>query len=147
VAEASELAVLCRARLEESGVALLGTIRPDGSPWIDPVEPHFVGDDLVLGAIRRSAKARALRRDPRCILHSTIGGPNTGQPDVKLRGRVRPSAARAGWWAERPAEDVDVYSLEIEEAVAIEWKLAASRMLIRCWKPAAGETVAERAYP
>ena len=146
-AEAPELARLCRTRLEEPGVALLGTLRRDGSPRIDPVEPHFAGDELVLAAMRGTAKSRALRRDPRCVLHSTISGPNTGESDVKLSGRVEPSAARAGWWAERPAEEAEVYALQVEEAVAIEWDLAASRMFVRRWTPAAGETVTERTYP
>jgi hypothetical protein len=145
--EAPELARLCRARLEGPGVALLGTLRRDGAPRIDPVEPHFAGGDLVIGAMRGTAKAHALRRDPRCVLHSTIGGPDSGEADVKLSGRVEPSVARAGWWAERPAGEVEVYSLQVEEAVAIEWDLAASRMLVRRWTPAAGETVTERTYP
>jgi hypothetical protein len=146
-AEAPELAALCRLRLEEPGVALLGTLRRDGRPRIDPVEPHFVGDELVLGAMRHTAKANALRRDPRCVLHSAISGPDTGEPDVKLSGRVEPSGARAGWWAERPGEEVEIYAFQVEEAIAIEWKLDASRMVVRRWTPAAGETITERAYP
>lgn len=146
-AAAPELAGLCRSRLEESGVALLGTLRADGAPRIDPVEPHFAGDELVVGAMRGTAKTRALRRDPRCVLHSTLSGPNTGESDVKLSGRVEPSVARIGWWAERPAEEVEVYSLQVEEAVVIEWDVAGSRMLIHRWRPSAGETVTERPYP
>jgi hypothetical protein len=146
-AEVPEFAALCRARLEEPGVALLGTLRGDGSPRIDPVEPHFAGNELVLGAMRRTAKAHALRRDPRCVLHSTIGGPDTGETDVKLSGHVDPHVARAGWWAERPAEEVEVYAFQVEEAIAIEWNREAARMTIRRWTPAAGETVTERAYP
>ena len=146
-AEAPELAALCRARLEEPGIALLGTLRRDGAPRIDPVEPHFAEGELVLGAMRGTAKAHALRRDPRCVLHSTISGPNTGETDVKLGGRVAPSGARAGWWAERQAEEVEVYAFQVEEAIAIEWNLAASSMLIRRWTPEAGETRTERTYP
>lgn len=146
-AEAPELERLCRARLEEPGVALLGTLRRDGAPRIDPVEPHFAGGELVLGLMRRTAKAHALRRDPRCVLHSTISGPDTGETDVKLSGRVEPFVARAGWWADRPAEEAEVYAFQVEEAVAVEWNLAASRMVVRRWTPAAGETVAERTYP
>jgi hypothetical protein len=146
-AEAPELARLCRTRLEEPGVALLGTLRSDGSPRIDPVEPNFAGGELVLGAMRRSAKANALRRDPRCVLHSTVSGPDTGEPDVTLHGHIEPSSARVGWWAERPAEEVEIYAFQVDEAVAIEWNLAASRMVIRRWTAAGGETVRERAYP
>ena len=145
--DAPALARLARERLEHAGVALLGTLRPDGAPRIDPVEPHFVGDDLVVGAMRDTAKARALRRDPRCVLHSTIAGPDTGEPDIKLSGHVVPSGAGAGWWADRPAEEVEVYALQVDEAIAIEWDLAASRMVVHRWVPGAGEAVSERAYP
>ena len=146
-AGAPELAALCRSRLEEPGVALLGTLRRDGAPRIDPVEPHFAGDELVLGAMHGTAKAHALRREPRCVLHSTIGGPNTGETDVKLSGRVEPSTAQAGWWAARPTGDAEVYSFQVEEAIAIEWNLPASLMVVHRWTPAAGESVTERAYP
>ena len=146
-AEAPELAELCRSRLERPGVALLGTLCDDGAPRIDPVEPHFVDGELLFAAMRATAKARALRRDPRCVLHSTISGPNTGEPDVKLSGRVEPSRARAGWWAERPVEEADVYAVRVEEAVAVEWDLAASRMLVRRWRPGSGESVRGRPYP
>jgi hypothetical protein len=145
--EAPALARLARERLERPGIALLGTLRADGAPRIDPVEPHFSGGELVIGAMRDIAKARALRRDPRFSLHSTISGPNTGEPDIKLSGRVEPSAARAGWWAELPDDEVEVYALGVEDAIAIEWELAAARMVIRRWTPGAGETVAERPYP
>jgi Pyridoxamine 5'-phosphate oxidase len=145
-AEAPELARLCRARLEVPGVALLGTLRPDGSPRIDPVEPCFAKGDLLLGAMRRSAKAAGLRRDPRCVLHSTVSGPNTGEPDVKLSGRVEPSDVLAGWWADRPG-DAAVYVLVIAEAVVVEWDLAASRMRIHRWTAERGATVSQRGYP
>jgi Pyridoxamine 5'-phosphate oxidase len=145
-AGAPELARLARARLEASGVALLGTLRRDGSPRISPVEPFFLEHELVLGVMVRSGKARDLRHDPRCVLHSTLSGPNAGEPDAKLYGRVEPSAAPGGWWADRP-EDADAYRLVVEEAVTIEWELAASRMRVRRWTAAAGENVTERTYP
>ncbi len=145
--QAPALARLVRERLEQPGIALLGTLEPDGAPRIDPVEPHFVDGELAFGAMRRTAKARALRRNPRCVLHSTISGPDTGEADVKLRGHAEASAARAGWWTERPAEEVEVYALQVEQAVAIEWNLAAASMLVRRWTPAAGESTRERAYP
>jgi Pyridoxamine 5'-phosphate oxidase len=146
-AEAPELARLARARLEASGVAMLGTIGADGSPRIDPIEPFFVDGELLVGAMARSAKARALRRDPRCVLHSSVCGPNAGEAEAKLYGRAEPSAVEAGWWRDRLAGDADVYRLLIERAVTIEWDLAASRMLVRSWTPGRGETIAERGYP
>jgi hypothetical protein len=145
-AAAPELARLCRARLEEPGVALLGTLRADGSPRIDPIEPCFAEGELLLGAMRPSAKASALRRDPRCVLHSTISGPNTGEPDVKLFGHVESSEIEAGWWSQRQGE-ADVYRLLVDQAIWIDWDLGVSRMHVRRWTPAGGETVSERTYP
>jgi hypothetical protein len=143
---APELASLARSRFEAFGVAMLATIRADGAPRIDPIEPFFVGDEVLLGAGRRTAKARDLRRDPRCALHALVSGPNAGEPDAKLFGRVEPSEVRAGWWADRP-DDADVYRLLIDEAVTIEWELRASRMRVHRWTRAHGETVTEREYP
>jgi hypothetical protein len=152
-AEAAELAALARARLEDPGVALLGTLRSDGSPRISPIGPFFAAGELLLGVMARSGKARDLRRDPRCVLHSTLSGPGTlsgpdaGQPDVKLYGRVERSDAGGGWWEGRPPGDADVYRVVVEEAVVVEWDVRAERMRLRRWSPAGGETVAERAYP
>jgi hypothetical protein len=53
--------------VEACRVALLGTLRPDGSPRVSPVEPYFAGGELVLGVMAWSGKARDLRRDPRGV--------------------------------------------------------------------------------
>jgi hypothetical protein len=145
--EAPEPARIARARFEGPGVALLGTVRRDGSPRISPIEPFFAEHELLLGVMARSGKARDLRRDPRCVLHSTLSGPDAGEPDVKLYGRVEPSVAGGGWWEGRPSGDADVYWFLVEEAVVVEWHVGAGRMTLRRWSPAAGESVAERAYP
>ena len=144
---APELAALARRRLETSGVALLGTIRRDGSPRISPIEPFFVDGELLIGAGARTEKARDLRRDPRCVLHSTVSGVDAGEPDLALYGRVEPSAVRAGWWADRDPELATVYALAIERAVYIEWELRAERMRVRSWTPADGERIDQRSYP
>jgi Pyridoxamine 5'-phosphate oxidase len=65
-AGAPEIARLGRERLEQAGIALLATLRKDGSPRINPVEPHIVDGQLVFAAMRRTTKARDLSRDPRC---------------------------------------------------------------------------------
>jgi hypothetical protein len=145
-AEAPELARLAHDRLTAWGVAMIATIRLDGSPRIDPIEPVFAGGELLLGVSARSAKAGALRRDPRCALHAPVSGPDAGDPDVKLFGRVEQSRIRAGWWRDR-AEEADVYRLTIEEAVAIEWDLVASVMRVRTWTAGGRERLVERAYP
>ena len=78
-----------RALLNQARVALLGTLRPDGSPRISPVEPYFARGQLISGLMSWSGKARDLRRDPRCVLHSAISGPDAGEPELKLYGADR----------------------------------------------------------
>jgi Pyridoxamine 5'-phosphate oxidase len=86
--EAPELARPGRDRLERAGLALLGTLRRDGSPRISPVEPHFARGHLLFAAMTRSAKERDLRRDPRCALHSIVADPEGADGELKLYGRA-----------------------------------------------------------
>ncbi len=145
-AETPELARLGRELLERRSLVMLGTLRADGSPRISPVETTLVDGELVFGAMRRSGKARDLRRDQRCALQTIVADPDAGEPELKLYGRAAPAAVGAGWWRERP-QDADVYRIEVEEAVVIEWDLPAARMRVRRWTPSRGETVVERTYP
>src|SRR6184192_3641808 len=69
-----ELARLGRRRFEATRVALLGTLRKDGSPRISPIEPYLVLDHLLLGMLSRSHKALDLMVDPSCE------GCSAGQP-------------------------------------------------------------------
>ena len=83
---APPIAQLGRQRLEGTRVALLGTLRKDGSPRISPVEPYLSQGDLLFGAMSWSLKTRDLLHDPRCALHSAITGPNTGEAEFKIYG-------------------------------------------------------------
>lgn len=64
---------------------------------------------LLLGVMAHTMKARDLLRDPRCLLHSTITGPNNAEGEFKLHGRARPvvdrqlrDADHRAWWTGRP---------------------------------------------
>jgi hypothetical protein len=74
-------ALLLRAR-----VAMLGTLRPDGSPRISPIEPAVTDGQLIFGVMPWSGKARDLHRDQRCVLHNAISSPDAGEPELKLSG-------------------------------------------------------------
>jgi hypothetical protein len=50
-AAAPELAALGRTRFEATGAALLGTLRADGFPRINPVEPYLAAGQLLLGLL------------------------------------------------------------------------------------------------
>lgn len=83
---APEIARLGMARLNSARVAMLGTLRRDGSPRISPIEPYFAQAQLLIGAMAWSAKAADLRRDPRSVLHSVVTGPDSGEGELKLHG-------------------------------------------------------------
>jgi hypothetical protein len=152
--EAPEIARLGRERLEQAGIALLGTLREDGSPRINPVEPHVVDGQLLFAAMARTPKARDLLRDPRCALHSAVCDPEGSEGELKLSGRAkvvddpdlreRPPGA---WWVGRPAEQARVFSLAIERAAFVSWDTGRGVMIVRRWAPELGFALVERAYP
>lgn len=91
------------ARLH-AGVAMLGTLRRDGSPRISPIEPYLVHGQLLAGAMTWSAKAADLLRDPRHVLHSAVTSPDSGEGEFKLHGSavqasqdLRAAATQARW--------------------------------------------------
>lgn len=150
---APELARLGLARLNSARVALLGTLRRDGSPRISPVEPCIAEGQLLIGAMAWSAKASDLRRDPRYTLHSAVTGPDTAEGELKLNGsaakagqHVRASAADAWWQAQAPEKAV-VFTLHIGQAAFIGWDIKRGLMTVHRWSPASGYTVATRPYP
>jgi hypothetical protein len=88
---APKIARLGMARLAAVPVAMLGTVRPDGSPRISPVEPCLAGGQLFIGAMAWSGKAADLHRDPRYVLHSVVTGPDTGEGEFKVYGSAAPA--------------------------------------------------------
>jgi hypothetical protein len=152
-AAAPQIARLGSDRLEQARVALLGTLRKDGSPRISPVEPYFTAGQLLFGAMARSSKTRDLLRDARCVLHSTVTGPDTGEPELKLYGRaieaddeLRNACAR-GWWREHPREAATVFALDVEAALLIAWDLEEGEMTVSRWSPRHGLGETSRSYP
>ena len=85
-----ELAALARERIEPRHLCLVGTLRRDGSPRISPVEPYFVGGELMIGMMWRSRKALDLLRDPRLVVHSPVTDWSGEEGDVKLYGTAAP---------------------------------------------------------
>jgi hypothetical protein len=150
---APEIARLGRARLAAVPVAMLGTLRPDGSPRISPVESYLVGGQLLIGAIAWSRKAADLSRDPRYVLQSVVTGPDTGEGELKLHGSAFPAdphlltAADRAWWSGQPSELAAVFTLFIAKAIFVEWDLEHGMMTIHRWAPHDPYRRGTRRYP
>lgn len=90
VNEAPELAAEVRGRFDAYGLALLATLRRDGSPRLSALEPLFAVDDLWLGMMPGSRKGADLLGDPRFALHSATTDKQVTEGDAKLSGRAFP---------------------------------------------------------
>ncbi len=152
-AGAPRIARLGMARLNAAHVAMLGTLRRDGSPRISPIEPHVAAGNLLVGAMAWSAKAADLRRDPRYVLHTIVTGPDHGEGELKLDGAAveadpatRAVAADA-WWSAQPPQRAVVFVLAIERALFVEWDLNRGEMTVHRWSPRKGYDHRVRAYP
>jgi len=147
------IARLGRRRLEATRIAMLGTLRPSGTPRISPVEPHLAAGHVVFGAMSWSLKAHDLQRDPRCVLHSAVTDPDSGEGELKLYGRASSApdeirdAPRAAWWIGRPRETASVFCLYIEQASFIAWDIAQAQMTIYHWSTRRGYRTTRRSYP
>lgn len=152
-AAAPRIAGLGMARLQAVKVALLGTLRRDGSPRISPVEPCLRGGELLIGAMAWSSKVSDLRRDPRYVLHSAITDPDSGEGELKLYGSAAEaaaemrSAASGAWWDDWPPEKAVVFCLRVAKASYVSWDLEHGQMIVDRWSPRAGYSRASRSYP
>jgi hypothetical protein len=150
---APELARLGIARLSSARVALLGTLRRDGSPRISPIEPCIAAGHLLIGAMAGSVKATDLRRDPRYVLHSVVTGPDSGEGELKLYGSAAEAgqdlraAAAGAWWLGWPPDKAVVFILRIGQAAFIGWDVERGVMTVHRWSPAGGYAVASHRYP
>jgi len=147
------LARLGMARVAAARVAMLGTLRRDGSPRISPVEPFIVDGQLLFDAMTWSEKAHDLCRDPRYVLHSVVAGPDSGEGELKLDGCAAPAgpdlrgAAADAWWSSHPPEQAIVFALRIGAAVFVAWDTDAGVMTVHRWSPRGGYSRTARTYP
>lgn len=148
------LAGLGRERFERDRLALIGTLRADGSPRISPIEPYLALGHLLLGMEWPTSKARDVLRDPRCAVHSVASDPDGAEGEFKLYGRAEVvedpaivGGAYESWWHGRQAGGYRVFSVDIESAAFIGWDIEANQMRLIRWNPATGLSEIIRARP
>jgi hypothetical protein len=150
---APEIARRGMARLAAARVAMLGTLRRDGSPRISPVEPYIAKGQLLIGVMAWSAKAADLRRDWRYVLHSAVTGPDAGEGELKLCGAAGEAgpdlrgAPADAWWLAWPPEKSIVFWLRIADAAFVDWDLERGLITVHRWSPQIGYRQTSRAYP
>lgn len=108
---APALAAKVRTRFEAHGLALLATLRRDGSPRISGIETAFGEGELWLGMMPRSLKAADLLRDSRLALHSATADKNVSAGDAKLSGAALPVEDEATFDRYRRASGDDHHAL------------------------------------
>ena len=153
-AAAPALAALGRERFERHRLALIGTIRADGSPRISPIEPNLVVGHLLLGMEWPTSKARDLLRDPRCVLHSIVIDPDGADGEFKLYGRAVETTESAvvngpydAWWHGRHPSGWRVFWFDIESAAFVGWDVEADQMRLLRWSPNEGTRDSIRPRP
>jgi hypothetical protein len=87
-AAAPDLATRVQARFDAHGLAVLATLRRDGSPRVSGIEVLFALGELWLGMMPGSRKSTDLRRDPRLALHSATVDKEVRDGDAKVAGRA-----------------------------------------------------------
>ncbi|HEY7020885.1 MAG TPA: hypothetical protein VH349_07185 [Ktedonobacterales bacterium] len=154
---APDLARLVEERFGRTGVAILGTIRKDGSPRISAIEPVISHDELLLGMMWRSRKALDLIREPRCAVHSAVTDLDGLDGEAKLYGQAveYQDSDEAGWrhrvfrerWGASAPEAFHVFTVEIESAAYIAYDIGKSQMTVTQWDARRGVREMSRAYP
>lgn len=140
-----ELAALGWERFSGPELCMLGTLRASGWPRISPCELDLVGDELMLGMMWQSPKARDLLRDPRCVLHSCTSSREGDEGDFKLYARARALGdpetidayraairARIDW---EPAGPFHLFAMEVQSAGFVVFGTERYGM---AWDPAGG---------
>ncbi len=149
---APRLAALGRERFERTRVAILGTVRVDGSPRISPIEPVLANGHLLLGAMR-SMKRSDLERDPRCALHSSISDVNGSEGEFKIHGRAHLAtdeirdAEYEAWWKSFPPHAAAVFDVDIRSAFFVGWDTKNGELHVLRWTPQSDVTEHRRPYP
>lgn len=81
--------IFARRHAATGNLCFLGTLRPDGSPRISPMEPRFFEGDLWVAGMPHTAKFADLSADPRFTLHTATVDTHVGEGDAKVWGTVR----------------------------------------------------------
>jgi hypothetical protein len=149
---APELAARAQALFDAHRHKTLATLRKDGSPRISGIELDFKHDEMWIGSMPGSLKARDLLRDGRMAIHSTSDDPDDEKPaewpgDAKAAGRaieVTDEDVLARFAENTPPGPFHLFKVDVTELVVTKVADSADRLWIDVWTPAAGVRRIER---
>jgi Pyridoxamine 5'-phosphate oxidase len=149
---APELAARGRERIERFDFVLIGTLRSDGGPRVNPVEAYVVNGELTMNMMYRSRKALDLLGDPRVLVHSVVTRREGDEGEFKLRGRALPIEdaelreavadnfeQKIEW---RPPDESHFFAVDINSAVFVIYEEGHQHMTL--WDPQRGITQSVR---
>jgi len=123
-----ELAELGRQLLDEhNGYAYLATVTGDGAPRVHPVVPVLVDGRLVIAITAGSPKTADLRREPRYMLHATVG-----QQDTEFAVRGHASEIVDGDLRRQCVERQDLNQVTIADDQVV-FELRVDRVDVAAW--------------
>lgn len=152
--EAPELGGLVQERFEATGLAILATLRRDGSPRVSGIEPSFWGGSLWIGSMWEARKAKDLQRDPRLALHSATVDKEVKEGDARITGRavevtdVERKAAFGRAFAEQTGFDPEangpwhLFGVDVDELSLI--RPGGDGLVVDVWHPGAAPRRIER---
>lgn len=158
-AEAPDTAAVFERRLAATGLALMATVRADGSPRISPLEPLLADDRLWLGMMPGSTKVADLRRDPRLCLHTATADKDVADGDAKVWGAAVEVAADdtarrstyAAAFSSATGHDVgampggfDLFVVDLTGGSSLVLGEGGDHLRITTWRPGSPEQVTER---
>lgn len=140
--EAPEFAAFVRSRIEEHGLALLATLRADGSPRISGLEPLFSGDQLWFGMMLDSVKGADLRRDGRFALHNATIDKDVAKGDVKVNGIAVLVEDRSEAGVPDLGQDADLFAAQLTSVSSV--RVGGDHLVLESWRPGQGVTSRKR---
>lgn len=151
--ECPDLAAVAQARIDATGLAFMATLRRDGAPRISGIEPLFALDELWLGMMPGSRKARDLQRDPRLTLHNASVDKAVTEGDVRISGRgievtdpATETAVREAFAAHTgyapPEGPMHLFRVDVTELVTI--RAAEDHLAIDTWHEGRGTNHIDR---
>ncbi len=132
-----------RARFDATGLAIMGTLRRDGSPRVSPIEVRVLDGALLLGMMPGSARQLDVSRDPRCSLLTPVADKDDLGGEGKLFGRlvVEHDPARIAALFAAATDGTDYDAAELDGSPVYELRIAQA-----AWQHVDGDAFVTRSW-